>query len=71
MVMGTCPVLTEMEVNDDKVAPSTGREVLKELGGIKIVTPAAGCAVTRRRARSLSFKLFEKSRALQDAVWWH
>ena len=30
MVMGT----SEMDVNDDKVAPSKGCEVLKELGGI-------------------------------------
>jgi len=59
-----------MDVNDDKVAPWKGCEVLEEWGGMKDVTTATGCAVSRRRARSLSFKLFEMSRALQDAVWW-
>jgi hypothetical protein len=59
-----------MDVNDDNVAPWKGYEVLEELGGIKDVTTATGCAVSRRRARSLSFKLFEMPRVLQDAVWW-
>ena len=52
-----------MDVNDDKVAPWKVCEVLGEFGCMKDVTTATGCAVSRRRARSLSFTLFE-------ARWW-
>ena len=52
-----------MDVNDDKVAPWKVCEVLGELGCMKDVTTATGCAVSRRRARSLFFRLFE-------ARWW-
>ena len=44
-----------MDINDDKVAPWKGCEMLEELGCIKDVTTATGCAVSCRRAPSLSF----------------
>ena len=47
-----------------------GCEVLEQLGSIKDVKTATGCASPRRRARRLSFKLLEISRTLQEAVWW-
>ena len=41
----------------DKVAPCKVCEVLEESGCMKDVTTATGCAVSRTRARSLSFTL--------------
>ena len=45
-----------MDVND-KVARYKVCEVLEESGCMKGVTTATGCAVSRTRARSLSFTL--------------